>query len=317
MPTGVLGSTLSGIAFGLLLNIFYSALKHAWPDNYFGLAGSVDPVVSRNAVRCLIFRFAPPFVAVVSSSLTAERFGGTAWLAGAATTVVHAGRLIPAAINAGRATRRRLPVSTIVLGVVLIGVAALAIVVRNTFDGLIPRPGELVANIWAGLLAAVGAVYLQGVVLVKRHPASLAKQSLEEIPVELGRLAVQRSRDRGLDERVPLAVMIAENMQRPPWFRRLEYKLPRFLNPTTGLMQQKSTTSDRESVERGLNLVLDLMSTPPPVDQYGYSDYYGWRRQIFQSLNYGEQFLSIVEGTFDLLDDDPLLIERFRPLPRP
>ncbi len=51
-----MGASGVGAACGVVLNVFYLAVRHAWPENYFGLDGSVDPVVSRNIMRYALFR---------------------------------------------------------------------------------------------------------------------------------------------------------------------------------------------------------------------------------------------------------------------
>lgn len=307
-----IASILVGITFGIILNILYSAVRHTWPENYFGLDGSVDPIISRNAYRYLIFRFVPPFVAVAASALTAERFGGRPLLAGMATAVIHILRLVPAAINAGRAGRRRLLSATIIVAMILIALAFGAVQARAVFDPVIPRPSELVANLWAGLLAAIGAVYLQRVALVKRSPGALVRRSLCEIPVDPVRVGTARLRENGIDDKILLAILAAENLQRPPWFRAIEYRLPDFLDATTGLLQQKRAVSDSDSISRGVDWLIEVAEPRPAPDSYGHVDERSWRTRIFEQYNDGDEFMAIVSGAYDLVDDDPVLAARFR-----
>lgn len=307
-----IASVLVGIAFGIIVNIFYAAVRHTWPENYFGLDGSVDPVVSRNAYRYVVFRFIPPFVAVAASALTVERFGGGPLLAGMATAVIHILRLVPAAINAGRAGRRRLLSATAIVATILIGLAFGAVQARAAFDPVVPRPSELVANLWAGLLAAIGAVYLQRVALVKHSPGALVRRSLGEIPVDPVRVGMARLRDAGIDDKILLAILAAENLQRPPWFRAIEYRLPDFLDATTGLLQQKRAVSDAVSIRRGVDWLIEVAEPRPVPDSYGHVDETGWRTRIFEQYNDGDEFMAVVSGAYDLLDDDPVLAARFR-----
>lgn len=85
----VLASGAVGVACGVVLNVFYLAVRHAWPENYFGLGGSVDPVVSRNIWRYVLFRFVPPFVMIAAAAITSERLGYSATFSVLVAVIVH------------------------------------------------------------------------------------------------------------------------------------------------------------------------------------------------------------------------------------
>jgi hypothetical protein len=108
---------------------------------------------------------------------------------------------------------------------------------RDFFAPLVPDPHELVSNIWAGFLAAIGAVHLQQIVLLRRKPRDLLVRSFREIPFGLRSYAFAYAVDSHIDPRIPLAIMTAENLERPRWVRRFERLLPRrlSLDPPTDL----------------------------------------------------------------------------------
>lgn len=100
---------------------------------------------------------------------------------------------------------------------IVVGVSVLAFVLRNFVSPIVPRPSELVANLWAGVLAAIGAVYLQGIALVKSDPGLIVRRSFNEIDVEVGQYAISASETEGVHPHICLAIMAAENAQRPRW----------------------------------------------------------------------------------------------------
>lgn len=85
----VITAAAVGAACGVVLNVLYMAVKHAWPENYFGLEGSVDPVVSRNVARYAGFRFAPPFITASAAGITSDRLGHSAAISVVTAMVVH------------------------------------------------------------------------------------------------------------------------------------------------------------------------------------------------------------------------------------
>lgn len=64
-----------GVGGVLVLRAFYQVFSSQWPENYFGGAHGVDPVVSRSPIRYLGFRSIPVFLAAFASGVLAARFG--------------------------------------------------------------------------------------------------------------------------------------------------------------------------------------------------------------------------------------------------
>jgi hypothetical protein len=299
-------ATLSGLICGSLLNIFYKCLKHVWPQNYFGLSGSVDPIVSRNLVRWTVFRFLPPAVAVAAASLTAERYGGPPLLAGVLAAVVHLQRIVRESVSQARRRRWSACVFNGLLSLLLFAVMSAAWFARDFFAPLVPDPHELVSNIWAGFLAAIGAVHLQQIVLLRRKPRDLLVRSFREIPFGLRSYAFAYAVDSHIDPRIPLAIMTAENLERPRWVRRFERLLPRRLSATRGIMQQGGARNDRHSIELAFEKYGPIWkATPGDI----------WPPVIaFERYNYSEEFQSLALGAFEMLDGNPSLLA---PLRRP
>jgi hypothetical protein len=284
------------------LNIFYLCLKHVWPENYFGLSGSVDPIVSRNLLRWGVFRYAPPMIMAAAASLTAERANGLPWLAASLTASLHIWPLArtAAARLLGRSWSQA--AGYLLLAASLAAAMALSTAFRSSLAPVIPLPRDLVSNIWAGLLAAIGAVYIQQIALVRRQPADLVSKSLREIPMPLKRHAYLQALKLGLDPRVPLAVMAAENLQRPAWLRRLEFRLPAGLRPTRGIMQQKGAASDLHSID--LAFANEFQQGNPALDP---ADPF-FPNMAFETYNTSKAFVSLAVGAYQAMAEDASLL---------
>lgn len=293
MFSHIIVSLLAGIACGLFLNIFYLSLKHVWPENYFGLSGSVDPVVSRNLPRWAVFRLIPPVIAAAAASITAERADGYYWVAGAVTIVLHV-RLLPMAVRSSvKRTYRAAAFQESLVALTITGVMVAAMFARSLLASIIPEPKDLVSNIWAGFLAAIGAVYLQRVVLLRKEPRDLLRKSFDEIPLSLKIDVWRRAQEIGIDPSIPLAVMAAENLQRPAWVRRLERLIPKRLGGTRGIMQQKDATSDEQSIDLAFARNFhdpSLFDSP-------------WL--IFRQYNDVTEFRELAWGAYNMISEDP------------
>lgn len=302
-------ATAVGFACGLVLNVFYIVVRHAWPQNYFGLDGTVDPIVSRNILRYTLFRFAPPFIMAAAASLTSERLGYSAALGVSVAVLVHVIRPLHDVMV--RVQRRQWGPATgrmvIVLGV--FGAAALAFVIRGSLSAVVPRPSDLVANLWAGALAAIGAVYLQGVVLVKADPGAIVLRSFREINSGLGRYAVSASKERAVHPSVCLAIMAAENAQRPRWVRRLERLIPPKWR-TSGVMQQLGARDDRESVDFALERC--FVSWGTPERSYGGNGIdEQWFEEKAMQYNHDVNFAALARTAMEVLNNNPIILRRF------
>lgn len=283
-----------GTSCGLIANVFFVAVKHEWPANYFQLDSTVDPVVSRNARRYLIFRFAPPGLLFAAASVTAERASLSPWVAVASALVVHSIGLVRGVNRSIRLRRYRLGLGRIVILCLLGVLAILVVLARGSLAPLIPSPQELVANFWAGALAAVGAVYLQRVALVKRDPISIAKASTRKIDYELIRKVRREAAAAGVDEVLALVFLVAEDIQRPRWYRWLERTFPGGRHRTTGIMQQEGARTDNESIEFAISKYLKPVAEAVRVEH-----------QSDREESQEELMVEIVDRSAEAFSEDP------------
>lgn len=303
----ILSSIAVGAFCGLLLNVFFLAVKHEWPTNYFNLMGSVDPMISRNFVRYSIFRFVPPVVGVLAASITTERMGGSVTWAVVAALLMHLHRVLFGILRDLSRARFGRAVAMFIVVVIVIATSVGATTIRSFFTALVPTPGELVANIWAGVLAAIGAVYLHKVSMVRKEPKCIAARFMEEIPWDVVQYALNRSVASAVPPEALVSVMIAENMQRPRWLRRLETWAPGLKSSRTlHIMQQKGATSDRHSIDLALERYFEPR-LPVPDDDWERDD---WSRLAIADYNSAEPFRGLASAILESIrygdEDDPL-----------
>jgi len=69
-----------GVGLASALGLYmYSSAEHHWPDNYFSVGPSVDPIVSRRLGRYTLFRLGPVYLAAVFTAVTVHRLHQTLW----------------------------------------------------------------------------------------------------------------------------------------------------------------------------------------------------------------------------------------------
>lgn len=178
-----------------------------------------------------MFRFGPVAAVALFAAVTLDRYGDNSSVGVVGIVAVHAATTTGAAAWSATVGRRRLgrPLQWplfllhVLITIVLFAIAAAALSLEDALRGLVPKPEDIAAEMWGGALAAVGAVYLLGVVSDRKEKAeSVMARSRAAIPQHLRRAAERSARRNEIDPLILMAILIYENAQRPPWFRRLE-----------------------------------------------------------------------------------------------
>lgn len=248
---------LSATMFLGLLGI-YAAMQSHWPASYVNVT-TASGQLGRFSLRWyLFFRSAPTFLITLVTAVSAERLGlsPSCTVAGGLTTYA-----LFALYNSIRGPQGMSSRGKVILvgcvGIVLSlisGVVALQL--RSYFAPIIPEPSALLEAIWTALFVAVAYFAFQQLLGIKTAPASL----LERAKKDIGKVW-EFSRTEADRHNVPVvavrAVLLAEAIQRPSWFRTLERALQCALGVfgregTTGIAQMRSRKplSDEESVTR-------------------------------------------------------------------
>jgi hypothetical protein len=260
----------------LVLRGVYTTVRTRWPMHYFDIGGpaadGVDPIVSRSMTRYVAFRTAPVFIVATFVVVTSVRWGRNEWLAAGLlvswyATLVAASTMID---------RRRRPSSVgdrsvaywTASAVLVVLSSATAVVLRSSTAGLVPSPDELLASLWSAAFAAVaGVLVFRSMTSSHTSVDTQLLRSYREIDPRLIEHALSLSGQHNASAELVICIMVVENMQRPPWFRRLERlrgRLRRGKPSTYGVMQVRSSQplTDRESIERAIPMLADTQRGP-------------------------------------------------------
>lgn len=248
---------VAGLVGALALLAFYSVLASNWPENYYQSTDRLSFTVSRKFSRYIAFRFLPLIVV-------------TTMVVGVSRSHAESGR--------------QAAVSILVFHLALHVVRSLVASIRRKGDFVPLAPSRIwvLSFITLGAFASVGTGYT--LVVVFRAPTpSLRETAVAALAAGLATFFIaaaklltiddstsesllevsKRTISPGLEDEIReialendvdpdlfVAIMYAENLQRPKWVRRLENaKVMVFHTGTTGLFQQPSRhrVSDVES----------------------------------------------------------------------
>lgn len=265
----IIVAALLGAGF---LHAFYGALKVRWPSAYFGASESFEQAVSATLWRYLAFRAVPVFATAVFVGVSVDRMGSTGWVSIVLLLVIHfgmtSGRAVLGLRRSPRGERKYAALlalqtaAALMLAVVGFG----AVLARGRLATLVPGVDEVVAGLWTAVAAGVLGAYLIAIANA-RQDSSLSQEaaSRARIPSELWRVAKEEALRNDGDQYLVQAIMVAENLQRPRWFRKLERaKGLVWKAGTYGIMQVESPRplSDVESIEAAARGVLAGVVVP-------------------------------------------------------
>jgi hypothetical protein len=258
------GQMVLGVGLGaLFLEMFYRAVQFQWPDSYFAAGDTTAYAISVSPIRYLTFRFLPVYATCLFVDVTLGRNSSSPLLATLLIAALHSIRPIRSFVEGMFASsvlrRHRAPV--LVLRLATIGgiflVSLLAYVSRVKLESLVPSVHDVTTTLWTAAIAGIGGAYVLQVSRGRTSDAAkLAHRSAETISRRLWELAGILAAEHNVDASLVRGIMIAENLQRPRWFRKLEWvKGQIFTQGTYGIMQIASDTpiSDEESIRRAVS----------------------------------------------------------------
>lgn len=217
----------------LVLVFLFRYVQINWPESYFGPAESLARFVSRGAGRYALFRFGPPFLLfALVSAYAPDSLSATVGLYVAVSTGLSICGALRGAESSPRLTRPRIAA----LMVIALGLAAVGVLAALVGPHIAPHlPG--VEDVIVELVAAVIAAALTaGFIFGTRNGDGHGAHA--EISDDLSYAFRMAALDVGADDRLAAAIALAEEVQRPYWFRRVERKLWRLnKNGSFGLYQ--------------------------------------------------------------------------------
>lgn len=272
-----MADSLLAIVLGVgVLYMFYRAVEVEWPESYMTLDSGIDYALTSHPFRYIAFRFLPIYLVTVFAAVSLDRGHVVAWPAVVAICLSHAllhnGRALIGLRNSQQPSRRGplLVLHAIVaFGVLVAG--ALALSSRSELVDVIPKPGVLSTALWTAALAGVIGAF---VIALSRADTSRSRalgQSRRHISRKLWHAAERLADEADADPLLLKAVMVVENANRPPWFRKLErLKGLAFKRGTYGIMQVDSAepVSDLDSIRIAADT--RFRGVVIPLDEYGY-----------------------------------------------
>ena len=274
-------SLLSAVVGALFLAASFRLIEARWPASYISVSDYASYRKMTWPVSYLVFRFLPVFLVALFGAVNLERAGHPVWPFVVVLLVVHAAHTSGIAgletLRSAELGSRRGPLlalHSIVIALVA-GTAILGALLRGQLEDAVPAPGDVLPELWGAAAAATVAAALVAMTASRHLEIDvLVAEQRRRVGSRLLSLARDGARQRGVDPVLVEAIMLAESLQRPRWFRGLERLKGRvYRKGTYGIMQ---VTSDRPlSDEHSLGLALHghLADLPAIRNEDGHLDY--------------------------------------------
>lgn len=294
----------------VILNLFYKVFELKWPELYFSINDKTALFVSVSWQRYVVFRFVPFFITTTFSAGTFMRNYDNAEIIQATLASAVAYGLL----TDGRAIYNILTRSSgiktyfnawfqvllhIITLVLFLFVGYISGLVAKTYfiKAITPSVQGLIDNLWSSLLVVLLAFYLKDIYSQEGLSEDVIfRRSLENIsPKVLSLIDVYSSKENA-NPILMNAICIAENLQRPPWVRKIESVLSVLKTEGTyGIMQVKSKKhlSDIESVPIAISQFFKDSAGITDVDRL---------RQIIANYNKDGGYIDIVLKIMSFLD---------------
>lgn len=305
---------LAALALSIILHYCYRLIKSEWPASYQSLFESTTYRKALRPVRYVVFRSTPIILSAIFGTVQLERYEKPVWLFGILLWIFHTldtnGRALLELRdqyddNVTKRPRQALYVLMIVGTLILIQVSVLVAlyVSRNTdvLDVLIPDIADIIVDMWVGIIGIILFFMFLQLINIDRSYEGAINRIRKQIDSHFMRYVRSTVTDTGFDFRLFEAVLIAESLQRPRWFRILErLKGLVWKSGTYGVMQVRSDRplSDRESIDKALSEYGNLfINVSDRHDDGWYSDVVT-RLRIY---NGSEAFIQTVMDAYDEL----------------
>ena len=249
-----------GVVAAVLLNVFFGAVRHRWPESYSTLSGALEAFVIRSLGHYLLFRTVPVYMAAVFLAVTVDRLDLESSVAVAVMAIVHIGSINGRAIavllrrgRSGSGSRRGvLVLFHLLTGFIIVAASVVAVLSFPVWRGLIPVPRDVVLALWTGLIAAVLAAHFQNFRRPEPTEEELVERAREDVGASLWDYAQESAWSHDCDPALVRAVIATEATQRPRWVRDLERMKGKVLpSGSYGAAQMSSPhpLSDEESID--------------------------------------------------------------------
>ena len=301
----IAGSAAAGLVAALALNLIYRRIQSEWPENYFSLTDYWSYVKALVPSRYIVFRFGPVVLVGLFGVRQLDELGWPVWPFAAVTFGAHVGvtslRAVWRIARYRRAGERSAPLIVLHLGTAAAIAVCLAgsALVSGELSFLVPDLESIRNEIWAALFGSMLAfAFIRSTRAPQRTLVEVIAATRRRIGPELLNYAWLSALERGLDTRVVETVLLVEAIQRPKWFRRLEWlKGLVFRTGSYGIMQVQSQRpiSDRASIDLALETHRAAFETAPSSEPGRYTQV----SDQLRSYNASPAFLELADDIYN------------------
>jgi hypothetical protein len=282
VSTLILKDWLFVVAAAFALNEIFAFLRVEKTLNYFSISDILTKQM--NPIGFLLYRFAP---VLIISLIVATHFRSTPAEAWSVYLVIFSHVATKDLKGFYESSKYRHSLKSIIyLCIALVNlviVAPLSIYITNhaNLNAFKPTSQGVIDNLWAAFIILIVASFFYRMTRTNtNYTDKNIRKSVKRINPGLLQQAYDKSIQKNADPLLVIAVMIYENLQRPPWVRELEKLLSIIpgLSTTSGIMQIQS---DKPlSDEKSVSIAIDkhFKDLPFPAD-------YSKKEEILKSYN--------------------------------
>ena len=261
MSWTIIWPVLYALLSAVVLAIAYLAIKSNWPDSYASVSDFGTNLKINRPLSYIAFRLGPVFIISLFVGVNLERSGYPIWLFAILLILLHGGATVGKAvyklIKSKRKSKRILQL--LILHTMVFFALALtvlfAVILRNILDPLVPDVQTVIPEIWGAIFVGILATMFYIATSNRISSDNIIAKQREKIGQSLLNYARLEAKKAQCDPILVEAIMIAESIQRPKWFRRLERIMGViFRRGTYGIMQVTSDQpiDDYESIDEAI-----------------------------------------------------------------
>lgn len=259
MSGAVVWPILYAVLSAVILTVAYLAIKSNWPDSYASVSDFGTNLKINRPISYIAFRLGPVFIIALFVSVNLERSGYSVGLFAVLLILLHGGLTVGKAsfelMRSKRNSRRILQLLILhaMVFLALIFAVVLAVILRKSLEPFVPDVQTIIPEIWGALFVGIFATMFY-IVTSNRivYSNNIVAKQQEKIGQSLLNYARLEAKKAQCDPILLEAIMIAESIQRPKWFRRLERIMGLiYRRGTYGIMQVMSDRpiDDKESID--------------------------------------------------------------------
>lgn len=300
-------SAIWGAIGAIFLLALYRALKVKWPENYSDMRAVVDSASQKNGFVYLTMRIVPVYLVAIVVAAISGPSEKQVTLGLATLGILHLmlTNLRPSILSKLFRSTDRSKFGHIAFHFATSVLIAFVILVADwswqLFIPVLPNGDELVQAFWTALILGVLVAFVQEITRYQPTASKGFESAKQDLGPELSEFINSESRRMDVCPTFIQSIILAECIQRPKWFRKLENLKGRFIGPGTYGVAQMSANEPIGDM-RSIELLCEKFS--------GYYPLRSPHGQILQQLisakyeehNFDPNFVNLALGNFGRLE---------------